>query len=335
MKKKLLNILKILIFVSIGVFLFWLVYRKQDIGEIKEALLQADLKWVILSLFFGLLSHLSRAIRWKILIKPLGYNPKIKNLFFSVMVMYLVNHAIPRSGEIVRCGIVDRYEKIPFNKLLGTVIAERVVDVIVLAILTFIVLITQYSVIVDFVNNNPQIIGNISKLFNSIPLIIGILFLGIAILVVLFVFRKKIRKTNFYKKIEETLKGFVTGFKTVISLKENKIAFILHTIFIWAMYFIMIYTVFMCFEETRSLSIMTGLTIFVITAYGIVVPSPGGIGTWHFIAIETLFIYGVPKDPTGNTFAIVAHESQMIMLVVVGLISLILLPILNNKIQKK
>lgn len=335
MKKKFLNILKILGFISIGVFLFWIVYRKQDINEIKNALLQADLKWVILSIFFGLLSHLSRAIRWKILIKPLGYSPKIKNLFFSVMVMYLTNHAIPRSGEIVRCGIVDRYEKIPFTKLLGTVIAERVVDIIMLAILTLIVFFTQYSVILDFVNNNPQIIKNISKIFNSTPLIVGIALLGISFLAVLFVFRKKIQKTKLYKKIEETIKSFIVGFRTIILLKENKIAFILHTIFIWAMYFIMIYTVFMCFEDTRNLSIMTGLTIFVLTAYGIVVPSPGGIGTWHFIAIETLFIYGIPKDPTGNTFAIVAHESQMIMLVIVGLISLILLPILNNKIQKK
>lgn len=251
------------------------------------------------------------------------------------MVMYLTNHAIPRSGEFVRCGIVDRYEKIPFSKLLGTVIAERVIDVLMLAILTLIVFATQYSVILDFVNNNPGIIENISNIFNSIPLIIGVSLFGIIILVILFIFRKKIVKTTIYKKIEETLKNFATGFKTVISLKENKLAFLLHTIFIWAMYFVMIYTVFLCFEDTRNLPVMTGLTIFVLTAYGIVIPSPGGIGTWHFIAIETLFIYGVPKDPTGNTFAIVAHESQMIMLVVVGFISLILLPILNNKIQKK
>lgn len=314
--------------------MFWLVYRKQDINEIKIALLQADLSWVLLSMVLGLLSHWSRAARWKILLKPLGYQPKVKNLFFSVMIMYLTNHAIPRSGEVVRCGVVSRYEKIPFSKLLGTVVAERVVDIIMLGILTVIVAVTQFGVIMDFVANNPQIVDNLQNILASTPLIMALGVFGIIILVLLFIFRKKIKSTKLYKKIEDTLLNFVAGFKTVIALKENKLAFVLHTIFIWAMYFVMIFVVFQCFEETANLSIMTGLTIFVLTAYGIVIPSPGGIGTWHFIAIETLNIYGIAKEPIGSTFAIVAHESQMIMLVVVGLISLILMPLLNKKKSK-
>ncbi len=330
LKKKILNVLKIVLFACIGVFLFWLVYRKQDIGEIKNALLQADIKWAVVAVILGLLSHLSRAFRWKILLKPMGYNPKVKNLFFSIMIMYLTNTAIPRSGEFIRCGVVDRYEKIPFSKLLGTVVAERVVDVIILAILTFVIMVTQYSVIIGFIDNNPEIVANLSKILNSTPIIILLFVVGIGIVILLYVFRKKLVKTKIFKKIEGTLKNLLAGFKTVISLKENKLAFIFHSIFIWAMYFLMTYVVLLCFDETKNLSVLTGLTIFVLTAYGMVIPSPGGIGTWHFIAIETLIVYGIAQDPIGNTYAIVAHSSQTIMVVVVGLISLILLPILNN-----
>ena len=333
MKKKIITVLKITIFISIGVVLFWLVYKDQDVSKIKSALFEADFKWILLSVFFGLLSHISRAIRWKILIKPLGYDPKIKNLFFSVMVMYLTNYAIPRSGEFVRCGIISKYENIPFSKLLGTVIAERVVDMIFLMLLTLIMVLTQYNIVINFINEHPETKEKIANLLHSAPLILSILGVSVLLFSLIIIFRKKLKKTVIYKKLYEFVKNFIDGFISIKNIKKNRLAFFLHSVFIWFMYFAMTYICFWSFDFTAGLSLLNGLAVFVMTAFGMVIPSPGGMGSWHFIAKETLFLFGIPKD-SGLIYAFATHGSQMIMLVVIGIISLIALPIFNTRIKK-
>lgn len=333
MSKKFLNILKIIGFIFIGAILFWLVYKNQDFESIKQAVLKAKFEWLFLSMILGLLSHYSRAARWKLLLKTLGYDVRKKTLFFSVMIMYLTNYAIPRSGEIVRCGVVNRYEKVPFSTLIGTVFTERVIDVIVLFILTIIVAITQFHVLVDFLNNNQAAQENINKISNSLGIIIAVFATLILIFILIIVFWKKIKQLGIYKKFQKLIEDFLEGLKSVLKL-EKKWLFIAHTIFIWAMYFVMIYVVFFSFEFTSHLTLMAGLTIFVLSSFGIVIPSPGGIGTWHFIAIETLFVYGIEKD-NGRAFAFAAHESQMIMLIAVGLLSLLATSLIKVKESKK
>ena len=330
MKKKILNILKIVAFITIGVVLFWLVYRKQDIESIKTALLESKKIWLLVSVLLGLMSHISRAVRWKILIKPMGYNPKIKNLFFSVMIMYLTNFAIPRSGEFVRCGLISKYENIPFSKLLGTVIAERVVDMLILMLLTIVMILTQYSVVIDFINEHPETKETITNLLHSAPLILSIIGAGILFLTLIIIFRKKIKSTAIYKKIHGFVKNFIDGFISIKNIKEKRFAFFLHSIFIWQMYYAMTYICFWSFDFTAGLSLLNGLSVFVMTAFGMVIPSPGGMGSWHFIAQETLFLFDIPKAQ-GLIYAFAAHESQLIMLVVVGLFSLIAIPFFNRK----
>lgn len=309
--------------------MFWLVYRNQDIQTIKEAILKAKFEWLFLSMVLGLLSHYSRAARWSLLLEPLGYKTRKKTLFFSVMIMYLTNHAIPRSGEVVRCGVVNRYEKVPFTTLLGTVFTERVIDVIVLFVLTLIVAFTQFHVLIDFLNNNQGAQENIDKIRSSIWLIIAILVVFAAIFIAIIVFWKKIKQTKLYKKFQKLIEDFLDGIKSVLKL-EKKWLFIAHTLFIWGMYFVMIYVVFYAFDFTSHLTVMAGLTIFVLSSFGIVIPSPGGIGTWHFIAIETLFVYGISRE-NGRAFAFAAHESQMIMLIAVGLLSLLATSLIKVK----
>ncbi|MBN2662782.1 MAG: flippase-like domain-containing protein [Bacteroidales bacterium] len=333
MNKKILNILKVIGFIFIGAVLFWLVYKNQDFETIKQAVLKAKFEWLLLSMVLGLLSHYSRAARWKLLLKPLGYDVRKKTLFFSVMIMYLTNHAIPRSGEIVRCGVVNRYEKVPFSTLLGTVFTERVIDVIVLFILTVIVAATQFHVLIDFLNNNQAAQENLDKISNSLGIILAAFVIFVSMLILMFVFRKKIKQLGIYKKFQKLIEDFLEGLKSVLKL-EKKWLFIAHTIFIWGMYFVMIYVVFFAFDFTSHLSVMAGLTIFVLSSFGIVIPSPGGIGTWHFIAIETLFVYGIEKD-NGRAFAFAAHESQMIMLIVVGILSLLSTSLIKAKESKK
>ncbi len=298
-------------------------------NEIVKALKEANYFWIGVALVISLFSHLSRALRWNILINSLNYNPKPINTFFAVMIMYLSNTAIPRSGEIARCGIIKRYEGVPFSKLLGTVVVERTIDFLMLFILLFIVLITQFPVIIQFVENNPTVGDKFSFLSETTNLIIIGVF-SLMFIAALFLLRNKMKNTIFYLKIKELLKNFWEGIKTVKGLKQ-KWLFIAHSLFIWIMYFLMIYVTFWSFKFTEHLSILTGLTIFVMASFGMVAPSPGGIGTWHFMVIETLVIYGIERTPDANAFAFAAHGTMTLMLVVVGLISLILIPVLNKK----
>lgn len=248
------------------------------------------------------------------------------------MIMYLSNTAIPRSGEIARCGVMKRYENIPFSKLLGTVVVERVIDFIMLFILLFIVLITQFSVILSFIENNPDVGDKFDFLSKTSNLLIMGAFTFLFFLAILLL-RKKMKNTIFYFKAKELMKNFWEGIKTIKNL-EKKWLFIAHSFFIWIMYFLMIYVTFWSFEFTSHLSLLTGLTIFVMASFGMVAPSPGGIGTWHFMVIETLVIYGVERTPDASAFAFAAHGTMTLLIIVVGLISLLLIPIYNKKTAK-
>ncbi|MCD6556245.1 MAG: flippase-like domain-containing protein [Bacteroidales bacterium] len=332
MKKTIKKIIQIIIFFSVGIGIFWLVYRKQDMAVLKNALLHADYFWIIVSLFLGILSHISRAMRWNLLIYPLGYKPKVINSFFSVMIMYLSNMAIPRSGEIVRCGVLGKTENIPVSKLLGTVFTERIIDFILLFILLAIVLMTQMHVVLEMLEKNPEINSNLNNLLSSTPILAGIFVLFIVLLFVLYRFKHKIQHLKIYQKLRDLIKGFAAGIKSILKM-ERRFEFIAHSVFIWVMYFMMIYIVFKSFHFTENLSLLSGLTVFVMSAFGMVAPSPGGIGTWHFMVIQTLMIYGVTKSDAG-AFAFASHESMTILMIIVGVLSIILLPIVNKKFQK-
>ncbi len=327
MDTKIKNALKIILFFSIGAGVFFLVYKDQDWSETKDVLLKANYTWVIVSLVLGVLSHVSRAIRWNILIEPLGHKPSFINSFFAVMIMYLSNIAFPRSGEVVRCGVMSKKEEIPFSKLLGTVFTERIVDFIMLFILLAIVLVTQADVVADLfsrMNLNKKLDG----LFSSVPFIFSFTFIIIIITSLLYYFRERIKKSKMYQKLKKIFINFGDGVKSVLRM-ERKFEFIAHSIFIWVMYFVMIYIIFWSFEFTEHLSLLAGLTVFVMSAFGMVFPSPGGMGSWHFAVRETLNLYGVDISDA-NAFALAAHEPMTFMMIVIGVIAVILLPIVNK-----
>lgn len=326
MKEKIINIAKFLSFLGLGLFFLWLVYKDENIYELCSASQQANYSWIFLSLFLALISHLSRAMRWNILLQQLNYKPRLANTFSAILVMYLSNIAIPRSGEIARCGIIKHNEKIPLSKLIGTVFLERIVDMIILLFLLLAVLLTQFNQIYTFFNHN---IG--SQVFNIISsvelIIIFVVFLTLTIAGVLLL-KKKLYGTIIYDKIKRIINDFIDGVKTITKLRQP-LLFVFHSIFIYVMYFLMIYVCFFAFEDTAHLTLISGLTVFVMASFGMVAPSPGGIGTWHFLVIGTLFIYGV-SNIEAKVFAIVVHGSMTLFLAITGFIALILLPILNK-----
>ncbi|MRT91676.1 lysylphosphatidylglycerol synthase transmembrane domain-containing protein [Ancylomarina sp. 16SWW S1-10-2] len=330
MKKTLSQSIKFLFFLSISAFLFWLIYRGQNTSEILKVLKNdVNYFWIFISLTFGLLSHVSRTIRWNMLIESLGKKPRFINTFLAVMVGYFANLALPRMGEISRCGVISKYEDVSFSKLIGTVVLERALDILMLLLFLLIALVTQFDVLSDFITRNPEVSSGLSTVFASSTT----MYVLAGIVLLLFIFVKKFKHTAFYKKITFVLANFMDGFRAIRKL-DNKLLFVFHTVFIWVMYYMMTYICFFSFGFTSNLPALAGLTVFVMGSFGMVAPVQGGIGAWHFMVIATLLIY-LPDTPNieklSRSFALVVHGSQTAMIIILGALSVIILPFVNRK----
>ena len=328
MKKQLLTYLKFGLFLAFGGLLLYLAVRGQDIDKIKEAFRQANYSWVALSMLLGVISHISRTIRWNMLIRPLGYKPKFYNTFFAVMIGYFANIAFPRLGEVSKCGILNKYEKIPVNKLLGTMIVERSMDLLSLIAVFVFLIIFQFGKLSSFLDEyifSPlysKVTGNWLFL---VAFVLGLLLL----LLLVIIFFNRIKRFPFYIKVSELIIGMWQGIKSVRDI-QNKGAFIFHSIFIWVMYFAMTYVVFFALDGTAELGFWAALAVFVMGSIGMVAPAPGGLGPYHFMASETLILYGVVGE-VAVAFAFIIHTAQTVMIIIAGFLSLILLPALNSK----
>ena len=328
MKTKILTFLKFSLFLAFGGLLLWLAVAGQDIEQVKTSLKEANYSWVALSIVLGLLSHISRAIRWNMLITPLGYQPKLYNTFFAVMIGYFANLAIPRLGEVTKCGVLKKYENIPVNRLLGTMIVERSVDLITLILILVLVVITQFELLnqlfMDLIFQ--PLSEKVANNFIWMIVIIGSLLLPV---VLIFVFIARIRKTAIYMKVTDLLIGMWEGIKSIKQM-ENKFLFLFHSVLIWGLYFLMAYVCFFAMEATDHLGLMAGLSVLAFGSIGMVAPVQGGIGAYHLMVRETLKLYGI-AEAAAVSFAFLIHGAQTFILILFGFISLILLPILNKK----
>jgi uncharacterized protein (TIRG00374 family) len=330
LKKKILNILKYTAFTALGVTLFWLQYRHQDFNRIFHVLINdVNYWWVALALFFGLLSHISRTLRWKIALEPLGEKPKTSNAFITVMAAYFMNLLLPRMGEFVRCGLLSKYEKIPFSKLFGTVVTERIVDVLMLFVLLLMTAILEMDKLIQFGSQNPVVLSKIKTLIQS-PILWAVLILCVAGLII---YLRMMNKKNGENKLVKIFNDFLLGIKSILSMKRYK-AYIAHSFFIWLMYFLMLYTYFFSLGFTSNLPPQAALTTFTMTSFSMVAPVQGGIGPWHFMAEQSLLLYGVTSE-NGYTFAFLAHTCTNIFILVVGAFCLIILPKINRKYNPK
>jgi uncharacterized protein (TIRG00374 family) len=259
------------------------------------------------------------------MIEPIGHKPRFANTFIAVMVGYLMNMAFPRMGEISRCGVLSRYEKISFTKLFGTVVAERLIDVLSLLVLLMVVIVSQFGQMLSFIQHNPEIKNKLASVFTSPYLMIGV----VAFVVLSYLLRNTFKQTLIFKKIVAILQNFKEGFISIRSIKR-KGWFWFHSVFIWFCYYLMLYAVFFAFDFTKDLNPIAGLTTFVFASFGMVAPVQGGIGAWHFMAIEALSLYGVAYE-NGVIFAFVAHSTSTVMIIIVGLISMMVLPFINRR----
>ena len=312
----------------------WLVFRKEDMHYILDEILNANYWWIGLSIICALISHIFRAIRWNLLIKSLGYKTKTSTTFYAVMIGYLANAAIPRLGEVTRCGVLSKKDKIPFNSLFGTVIAERLFDMIILLLIIVLAILLQLKLVGNFVNEK-IFIPLFSNVENNILSIILISILIVAVIIISIILIKnnqeKIRKLPIYKKAKTFLKGLFEGIKT-INKTEKKGLFLLYTMIIWGMYILIVYFPFFALKETSGLSLEDAATAMSIGSLGIVAPVPGGIGTYHFFMKATLIeLYGV-NPAAATSFATITHAAQALMIILVGTLSFIMILIQKRRI---
>lgn len=316
------NILKYLLSLSFAGGLMYWTLKDYNFAENYEKLKSANFNWFYLSIVFTIVAHTSRAIRSKMLLKPLGYQPSTLNSALAVFMGYFANYLVPRLGEVTRCTTLATTEDIPFEKTFGTVVTERIIDMIILLGLLILNLILEFDRLSGFFLGFFQ--DKIDKGFTGFILPIG--FILIFLISIFFVwknFKSKIIQNPIFLKINELLKGLIEGLLSIRKL-ENPIAFIGHSLLIWLMYFLMTYCMFFAFKETENLGLVAGLSTLVMGAIGIAAPTPGGLGTYHALVGNLMVLYGLSAE-TGKTLAIFLHGSQMVITLSLGIISFIIL----------
>jgi len=313
------KILKTILPIALGVFLVWYWYNSTSSSDREQILFyikKADLFWVGLSIILGILGHVSRAIRWNYLLEPLGYRPKLINNVLIILMAYFANLGIPRTGEILRATALTTYEEVPFEKGIGTIITERVIDVIMLLSIIAITFFLHTDIILGYLQD-------IGLPMNKILILIGIGLLG---LVIFTVFIKR-SNNGFVIKIKNFVNGLLEGLLSIFKMK-HKWLFILHTFFIWGCYVGMLWVIKFTVPETMALSLGQLMVAFVAGALAMMFTN-GGIGLYPIAVSQALAIFGISKV-SGDAFGWIMWISQTMMIVVFGAISFLILPLLNR-----
>ena len=304
----------------LGIFLCWYAFAQfstEELALIKEQFLRADYSFLWLSVAMGFLSHVSRGIRWQYTLASMHYFPKRYNLVLAVFIGYLLNLTVPRSGEVSRALLINRYDKVPFDKAFGTILTERVIDMCILLLFIAVVFVFQFDLVWHFLE------GYLTFSYIIVVLLVlGLLFLG----GVYWIYRST---SSFAQKVRKMLSGIKEGIFSILHLKK-KWQFIAHTLFIWLMYFWMFYVVFFSMEQTKELSIIQVLTAFVIGSFAIVFTN-GGLGAYPLFIAKVLLLFGV-TETVGTALGWVIWIAQFLMIILFGGLSFLLLPIINRRL---
>ncbi len=295
----------------------YVITSEEDRKQILRYIREADFFWVGISIFIGMLSHISRAIRWNYLLEPLGYKPKIRNNVLIILMAYLTNLGIPRSGEILRATALATYEDVPFEKGFGTIVTERIVDLLMLMLIVLIALLAHTEIILGFMQDK-----GISLTATFAIAVIGVFALGLLLMLL------KRSNSKLALKLKGFVKGLLDGLLSVFKMKR-KLSFIFHTIFIWGAYVAMFWAIKYTVTETASLGLSELLVGFIAGAFAITTTN-GGIGLYPIAVSKSLEIFGV-NPVSGDAFGWIMWISQTLMVVVFGAISFLILPLWNRK----
>ena len=315
MNPKIKKGLKILIPLLLATLFGWFMFSKIPIVTIIPYFKSANYSWIALGVFLGLLSHLSRAYRWKYLLEPMGYKVKLPNSIMAVFITYLANYGIPRSGEVLRAAVLTNYENVPFEKGFGTIVAERIADLIVMFGIIILTLIFQFDFIYQL----------LEKSFQPIKLIIaGVSALAFFAIIIVYIRRSH---SKIALKIRSFLSGLMEGLLSIFKMK-NKWAFIFHTLFIWVMYILMFYVTTFALPELNEATIGAVIVAFIAASFTIAATN-GGVFFYPAAVLGAFLLFGLPKDPS-YAFGWIIWSSQTLMIFILGILSFVLLPIYNR-----
>jgi glycosyltransferase 2 family protein len=318
LNKKAVKTIQFFVFLALGILMLYLAFKDIDLKKLWGDIKQANYWWILISLVCCAFGFLVRGLRWKLLITPLGYQPKNSSIYHSVMTAYIANLAFPRLGEITRCAALTKTEKIPFDTLVGTVLVERIIDFITLLVLIAIVLIAKFEMVGGFFMK--EIVNPLMAKFSSASIwILGFGALAGFVLAI-YILSKFKEKVPLFKKILGFITGIFTGFKTVLHMKQRGL-FLFYTALLWSVYLMGTYVVFFAIVPTSGLNLFDGLFILVIGGLGMTVPVQGGFGAFHWIVSLGLMLYGIPQAQ-GLLYATLLHESQVVYIIIAGGISL-------------
>lgn len=314
MKKVFSSTGKIVLPLLLAAAILWWMYRGFHWDDVKRAF-ASDMSWswMLLSFPFGIMAQVFRALRWRQALAPLGEKPRLHTCINAVFISYASSLAIPRVGEMLRCGILRRWERTNFSKGVGTVVAERVIDSTLVMLLAFITAACQIPVFMNFFAKTGVSLRGFLGTFTTTGYLVTILS-GILILctVALLVWR-----LNFFSRTRAVLADLKDGLFSVRYV-QNPVLFLLNSLGIWVSYYLHFYLTFYCFQYTASLGAMAALVAFVVGCFAVLVPTPNGLGPWHFAVKTVLVLYGV-NQMDGAMFVLVVHTIQTLLVVALGL----------------
>ena len=316
---------------AVGVLLFWLVLRGQNVGLIREKMAHAQWGWAAVALLIAVLSNLVRAARWNLLIHPLGYRPRLINTYGAVSIGYFANLALPRVGEVARCAVLSRYERAPLDGLIGTVVTERIIDVLTVIVFLGLVVLLAFdrmaSIAMQYIVDPMR--SRIASLVAHGAIVDALLVLAVVVFLVggrwLYV---RARESDRFARLAHPIRGFMIGVRTVQHL-EQRTLFVVYTILIWTLYALGSYVCFLCFPATSGLGPVAALAVLVFGGFGWAAPVQGGLGTFEIVVTPALVVFGVSANDA-LAYAILSHATQVFGMVAFGLLALVSLPIINR-----
>lgn len=331
MKKRLGDILKFVVFLGIGIFFIYWFLLKLDAEEkaaIWQSFLSARWGWVWGVMAISLMSHFVRALRWRLLFKPLKHSPTVNNTFGAVMVTYLANLAVPRLGEVMRCAMLRTSEKIPMEKSLGTVVTERIIDMLMFVVIVLLGFLLMFSSVKDFIYDS------LSQKFSSLPTLAGIAAAGVILLAILFVvyklFHDKLMKFSLYRKGVEMLQGCVDGVKSILHLgPKSTLLFLLYSLIIYFLYIAGGWVILNAFADTEQLGFQTAFVIYLFGSVGMMI-SQGGLGAYPVLVWQALALYGIGES-TGLACGWLLWGSQQVVVLAIGPVYLVYFSLLKKK----
>ena len=329
MKTTLRNGLQALVFGGIGVSILLLVYNHENtaylaecaqnsiapaecdlLGKLVNDFTHADFRWIALVLLAYVASTVSRACKWQLLLQPLGFKPRFTNTFLAICIAYFANLGLPRVGEFVRAALISRHEHIPVQQVMGTIVADRVVDVLCLGVVISLALLLEFDKISGFLAARGSLPGGAYLTAAGLA--------GLAGAGLLVVFRRR-------------LAGFRAGLASIRRL-QHPVWFVLHNANIWLLSYLMTWMGLQAFAPTAVLDLRAALTVFVFATLGLVIPAPGGMGTFHFLVISALTLfYGIRGDDAFSAANIFFFSVNIGFTIVLGLLSLAALPLINRR----